>query len=178
MKKETAGKIHRCLAAQQDSMVDLLRQSALLESPSADPESQEPVFQLFESSLRAIGMRCRRYPGQSSGGQLLAMPKDSSRHAPRQLLLGHCDTVWPKGSLGKLPVESREGRLHGPGVYDMKAGLVQSIFAIGALRELGMMPSVTPVLFINSDEEIGSVESAGRICELDKSVDPAMVMEP
>ena len=77
-----------------------------------------------------------------------------------------------------MPVESREGRLHGPGVYDMKAGLVQSIFAIGALRELGMMPSVTPVLFINSDEEIGSVESAGRICELAQCVDRAMVMEP
>lgn len=173
-----AGKILSCLASHQGSMVKLLTDSALLESPSSDAASQEPVFQLFESELRSIGFRCRRFPGNVSGGQLLAMPRESDPRAPRQLLLGHCDTVWQKGTLRKMPVESRDGRLHGPGVYDMKAGLVQSIFALRTLRELGMVPPVTPVLFINSDEETGSRESGQRIRNLAPCVDRAMVMEP
>lgn len=108
-------------------MVKLLTETVIMESPSADAASQEPLFQLLESELRSIGFRCRRFPGQRSGGQLLAMPRSSNPNAPRQLLLGHCDTVWPKGTLEKMPFESRDGQLHGPGVYDMKAGLVQSI---------------------------------------------------
>ncbi len=72
----------------------------------------------------------------------------------------------------------RDGCLHGPGVYDMKGGLVQAIFALAALRELGMQPSVTPVFFMNSDEEIGSHESADPIRRLARVVDRAMIMEP
>ncbi|WP_145389652.1 M20 family metallopeptidase [Stieleria neptunia] len=178
MNKATAGKIFSWLATHQDSMVKLTRETALIESPSADPATQGPVFDRFEAELNSIGFRCRRYPGKTSGGQLLAMPGDPSSHTHRQLLLGHCDTVWPVGTLAKMPVESRDGRLHGPGVYDMKAGLVQAVFAIRALRELGMSPSVTPVLLINSDEEIGSGESAWRIKKLARCVDRAMVMEP
>ena len=178
MNKATAGKILSCLAAHQDAMVELLRESALIESPSADPVSQEPVLKLFEAELRSIGFRCRRYAGTTSGGQLLALPNVTNSRARRQLLLGHCDTVWPIGTLRKMPVESKDGRLHGPGVYDMKAGLVQAIFALRVLRQLGMNPSVIPVLFINSDEEIGSRESAHRIKQLAQIVDRAMVMEP
>ena len=62
-----------------------------------------------------------------------------------------------------MPVEIRDGRLSGPGVYDMKAGLVQGIFALRALRDLGLAPEVEPAFFINSDEEIGSPESLPRI---------------
>jgi glutamate carboxypeptidase len=166
------------LTAHRDSMVGLLRETALLESPSADPASQEPVFDLLEAELRSIGFRCRRISGQTSGGQLLAVPAVTQPRAPRQLLLGHCDTVWPIGTLAKMPVESRDGRLYGPGVYDMKAGLVQTLFALRVLRQLGLQPSVTPIVFINSDEEIGSQESAGRINRLARIVDRAMVMEP
>ena len=176
--KSSAGKILSHLAAHQDEMVNLLSASASLESPSADPETQAPVFDLFEAQLREIGFRCRRLAGDSSGGQMLAIPSDPPSHTSRQLLLGHIDTVWPTGTLQKMPVESREGRLHGPGVYDMKGGLVQAIYALRALRDLGMTPSVTPVFFMNSDEEIGSRESAGKIRKLAQCVDRAMVMEP
>ncbi|MCA9139624.1 MAG: M20 family metallopeptidase [Planctomycetales bacterium] len=178
MKKAAATEIQRYLAGHQDEMVKLLCAAVGIESPSADPASQAPILDLFESELNSFGYRCRRYPGITSGGQLLAMPPSVDSHTHRQLLLGHCDTVWPTGTLEKMPIESREGRLHGPGVYDMKAGLVQSVFAIRSLRDLGMMPSVAPVLFINSDEEIGSIDSGPRIRRLAQCVDRAMVMEP
>ena len=140
-------------------MVRLLHECAKLESPSADPTSQNAVFDFFVSLLRPLGFRCRRLAGRTSGGQLLAVPDGTEKHAKRQLLLGHCDTVWPHGTLKKMPVETRDGRLHGPGVYDMKGGLVQAVFAIRAVRDLGIQPEVAPLFFINSDEEIGSRDS-------------------
>ncbi len=158
-------------------MGDLLRALALLESPSLVAESQEPVFARLAAELEAAGMRTRRLRGRSSGGQLWAVPRNRDR-GPGQLLLGHCDTVWPVGTLASMPVEIRDGRLTGPGVYDMKAGLVQGIFALKALRGLGLEPEVTPCVFINSDEEIGSVESLLRIERLARRVHRVFVLEP
>ncbi|NNE00120.1 MAG: M20 family metallopeptidase [Pirellulaceae bacterium] len=159
-------------------MVQMLTRCVLLESPSADPASQTGLFELFTDELRQLGFRCRRLAGTKTGGQLLAIPADRKKRSPAQLLLGHCDTVWPHGTLEKMPVVSRDGCLHGPGAYDMKAGLVQAIYALRALRELHFEPSVTPVFFINSDEEIGSPESAKQIHRIAPLMDRVFVMEP
>jgi glutamate carboxypeptidase len=162
-------------------MASLLRDLALLESPSLDPASQEPVFARLAAELEASGLRTRRLPGpvgRRSGGQLWAVRRERQRGAPAQLLLGHCDTVWPTGMLERMPVEIRDGRLFGPGAYDMKAGLVQGIFALRALRDLGLEPAAEPAFFINSDEEVGSVESLPRIEKLARRVRRVFVLEP
>ncbi len=179
----TAQKILRHTTARRDEMLGLLKQLASMESPSHDAESQKPVLELLEARLSDLGFRCRRISGRTisgrrTGGQLLAVPGDHSRGSPKQLLLGHCDTVWPVGTLEKMPVVSRAGSLHGPGVYDMKGGLVQAIFAIQALRDLQLQTPVTPIFFINSDEEIGSPESATNIVRLSRIVERTFVMEP
>jgi glutamate carboxypeptidase len=169
------------LRAQQDAMAALLGDLALLESPSLDAASQAPVFARLAAELEASGLRTRRlpgHPGNRSGGQLWAVRKGRRRGAPAQLLLGHCDTVWPVGTLASMPAEIRDGRLTGPGVYDMKAGLVQGIFALRALRDLGLEPEVEPAFFINSDEEIGSAESLPRIERLARHVRRVFVLEP
>ncbi len=178
MNKATARKIKDHLYGRQDEMVDLLRRCTEIESPSGDPGSQGPVLEVFCDQLRSLGFRCHRLPGNKTGGQLLAVANDGQPATARQLLLGHCDTVWPIGSLEKMPIETRDGRLHGPGVYDMKGGLVQAIFALSALRELSIQPTVAPVFFINTDEEIGSFESGDKIRQLAQAVDRVMVMEP
>ena len=134
MNTATANKLLACLHSKKDEMVRLLSQCAMLESPSSDPLSQDPVFKIFEALLGDLGFRCRRLAGERTGGQLLAVPRGGTKHTPRQLLLGHCDTVWPRDTLAKMPVESRDGRLHGPGVYDMKGGLVQAVFALARWR--------------------------------------------
>lgn len=77
-----------------------------------------------------------------------------------------------------MPAEIRDGRLTGPGAYDMKAGLVQGIFALRALRDLGLEPEMEPAFFINSDEEIGSLESLPRIERLARHVRRVFVLEP
>src|SRR3954447_26220584 len=166
------------LRARQDEMTALLRDLALLESPSHEPATQEPVFARLAAELAEAGMRARRLPGKQTGGQLWAVPRERRRGTPAQLLIGHCETVWPVGTVERMPVEVRDGRLSGPGVYDMKAGLVQGIFALRALRSLELAPEVEPAFFINSDEEIGSVESLLRIERLARRVRRVFVLEP
>ena len=158
------------------SLTRFLRRLALAESPSTRPESQEEMLGILSEALTELGFVARRIPGQSSGGHLYARPV--MRHTPAQLLLGHCDTVWPLGTLKEMPVEIEDGVVKGPGVYDMKGGMAQMVFALRALRDLDLEPTVTPVVFVNSDEEVGSRESTRHIRRLSRLVERAFVMEP
>ena len=166
------------LRSKQDEMTELLTAAVEIESPSHDADSQIPVQNLLTSALEERGFRVKKISGKTSGGQLIAYPKDRVAGQPVQILLGHCDTVWPTGTLEKMPIRLFDGKLHGPGVYDMKAGLVQAIFAVEAIGELDSTPGVTPVFFINSDEEIGSFESRQNIERLARIADRVFVMEP
>jgi glutamate carboxypeptidase len=167
------------LRALQGEMVALLCDLALAETPSVDPAAQEPVLARLAAELERSGLAVRRLRGRESGGQLWAAPPREARHGRgAQLLLGHCDTVWPQGTLAAMPVEMRDGRLTGPGVFDMKGGLVQGIFALRALHELGWEPPLAPTFFINSDEEIGSGDSTVRILHLARRVQRVFVLEP
>lgn len=164
------------LQDQREAMVALLAELVRLESPSLVPETQGPVLARLAEPLQAIGYRTRRLPGRKSGGHLFARYERAGRSA--QLLLGHCDTVWPRGTLDEMPVHVANGTLHGPGAYDMKGGLVQGLFALRALHDLGLEPSVTPLVFVNSDEEIGSGESTRWIRRLARCAERVFVLEP
>jgi glutamate carboxypeptidase len=162
----------------QEEMVGLLVELARVETPSHVPESQSAVQSILQRVLKDLGFRIRKIRGRRTGGQLLAIPKRRVSGQPVQLMLGHCDTVWPIGTLKEMPVHQENGKLYGPGVYDMKAGLVQIVFAIKALRELNEVPTVEPLILVNSDEEIGSPESKSTIQRLAKFADRALVAEP
>jgi glutamate carboxypeptidase len=159
-------------------MVELLEQLVRAESPSHVRESQEPVLSLLATALGRLPYYVRRIPGRQSGGHLYARPYRRVRKQPTQLILGHCDTVWPLGTLKEMPLERDEGVLRGPGVYDMKAGLVQMVYALRALHELRLEPAMTPLVFINSDEEVGSGDSTPYVRRLARTVNRAFVLEP
>ena len=159
-------------------MVRLLGRLAEEESPSLDPASQAGPQAILRLELERLGFAVRSIPGVESGGHLLAIPRDRPRGASMQLLVGHCDTVWEIGTLATMPVIERDGRLYGPGTYDMKGGLVNILFALDALRMLGLQPEVTPVVLINSDEEIGSCDSMRHIKRLAKISERVFVLEP
>ncbi len=166
------------LQTRQPDMVALLKELVLMETPSTDPASQQPIRQRLKDEFEARGYRVTLVPGRTSGGQLYAAPAARRGALPAQLLLGHCDTVWPLGTLETMPLECEGTTIRGPGVYDMKAGLVEMLFALQALRDLDLAPDVTPVCFINSDEEIGSRESTRYVRALAQVVDRCMVLEP
>ncbi|HEX2739136.1 MAG TPA: M20 family metallopeptidase [Rubrobacter sp.] len=173
---ETAQEVLGYLREQRLALVGFLERLALAESPSTEPRSQDEVLDILSEALTEIGYGVWRVPGRWSGGHLYARPE--GRCAPAQLLLGHCDTVWPLGTLDMMPVEVKDDVIKGPGVYDMKGGLAQMVFAIRALRDLGLRPNVTPIVFVNSDEEVGSRESTRHIRRLARVVERAFVMEP
>jgi glutamate carboxypeptidase len=87
------------------------------------------------------------------------------------------DTVWPIGTLAQMPVHTVDGLLFGPGTADMKGGLVEIVFALRALRELGLAPAATPVVLVNADEEIGSIDSSRIISLLARGAERAFVLE-
>jgi len=159
-------------------MVELLQQLVLIESPSNDASSQQPIRQLLKKEFEARGYRTILVPGRNSGGQIYAAPAAPRAAQPAQLLLGHCDTVWPMGTLRTMPLECDGNVIRGPGIYDMKAGLVEMLFALQAIRELALQPGVVPLCFINSDEEIGSRESTRYVRALAQRVDRCMILEP
>ncbi|MGK7957145.1 MAG: M20 family metallopeptidase [Crocosphaera sp.] len=166
------------LHSRQGEMVALLKQLVLVESPSTVPTAQKEVLSLLKNALLSRGYRVRYLKGKNTGGHLLAVPKQRIKGQPRQLLLGHCDTVWPLGTLETMPLMERKDKLYGPGVYDMKAGLIQTIFALESLFYHDLTPSVTPLFLINSDEEIGSKESTPYIRRFVQGCDRVFVMEP
>jgi glutamate carboxypeptidase len=159
-------------------MLALLTRMVEIESPSHDPSGPRAVHELLAPILGEDGFRCRRIAGRKTGGQLLAVPGRRRRGSPVQLLIGHCDTVWPRGTLATMPVGIEAGRMTGPGIYDMKAGVLLMIYALRALRAAGIEPGATPVLLINSDEEIGSPESRLHIGRLARIADRVLVLEP
>jgi len=162
----------------RDEFVHFLARLASLESPTDRPETQGPVQAEIGAFLNDLGFEVRILPGSKTGGHLYARPARRRRGAPAQLLVGHTDTVWPVGTLQTMPVIEDAGRLYGPGTLDMKGGVTQILFALRALHELGLDPDVTPVVFINSDEEIGSPESRRWVRLLARRACRAFVLEP
>ena len=145
---------------------------ALAESPSLEPETQRGPFAILAARARAGGLPSSAACGARARAITSTRGRGSAAAArPRQLLLGHMDTVWPVGTLAEMPLHEEDGLLFGPGVADMKGGLVEIVFALRALHELGLEPSVTPVVFVNTDEEIGSDDSSRFIRLLARGAD-------
>ncbi len=165
------------LRERQEEMSELLDRLVMAESPSLVPRSQSAALDILSHELEEAACRTRRLPGEGTGDHLFARPRVRTRPGPYQLVIGHVDTVWPLGTAGGMR-HREDGRLYGPGAYDMKGGLVQLVFALAALHELGYEPTVAPVVFVNSDEEIGSVHSARYIRLLARRAGRAFVLEP
>jgi glutamate carboxypeptidase len=166
------------LRGERRNMVELLQRLALAESPSDNPAAVAPVLAMLTAELERAGLAVRRFRGRVSAGTLYARPRPRGGARPLQLLVGHCDTVWPVGTVERMPVRVEGETLRGPGVFDMKGGLVQLLYALRAVRELGLRPPADAVAVINSDEEIGSPDSTLLIRRVARRAVRAFVLEP
>ncbi len=154
-------------------MEECLARWVSCESPSRHPEALEAMASLLVGEFCQLDLRVRR----TLGGQLL-MVGPCGQQPGRQLLLGHFDTVWPPGSLASMPVRVEEGRLFGPGCYDMKAGICLILFALRCLQALRLSPAFQVVILLNNDEEVGSPDSGRWIHRLSPLCRRCYVLEP
>lgn len=146
------------LASQRQAMIDLLRDVVNIDSGSYDKAGVDAVGARFERHFSEHGIPFRRESHDSFGDAIHAeVAKPGSNEKP-VLLMGHRDTVFGKGEATLRPFTIKETRAYGPGVADMKAGVVMNIFVATAFHKFGGAPHPIKLL-ITSDEEIGSPSS-------------------
>ena len=161
----TEGKITAWLATQQDAMVALLREIVDIDSGSYNKPGIDAVGATVEKFLGGHGIRIERLPQSRHGDCLRALPQwdgPAGNAGGNIVLMGHRDTVFPDGEVAKRPFTIRDGVAYGPGVADMKAGLVMNCFVLAAFQKFGGAPAPLVGLF-TGDEEIGSPEGRAVI---------------
>ncbi|MEN8187470.1 MAG: M20 family metallopeptidase [Bacteroidota bacterium] len=178
MNKQKALHIMKYLEDNHENMIAFLKELVKVESPSSDKASQNIILNLLESAFKELDFFTLKISGKNTGGYLYARPNIKSKDKPIQLLIGHCDTVWDKNTIDEMPIIHRDNKITGPGIFDMKAGLTQMIFALKAIRDLNMDLPFIPIIIINSDEEIGSRESTNVIKHISKIAERAFILEP
>ena len=163
-----------CLA-NHDWLLEFIEALVAIESPSDDAAAVNRCGHELASRLEAIGGAITRIPSLRAGDHLRAGFGSGARQI---LLLGHFDTVWPVGQLATMPLKREGGRLHGPGVFDMKAGIGLASLATRALVERQALDDCQVVMLWTTDEEVGSTTSRALIeAEASKS-DAVLVFEP
>jgi glutamate carboxypeptidase len=180
--KVTAKQLLRRLRARTAEMVAGLRRLVECESPSLEKAAADRCCGLLAKQWQGLGATLERLPQRERGDHLRIVwhpEKAAAAQVSRQVLvLGHYDTVYASGTLGKMPFLVKAGKAYGPGVFDMKAGIVQALFAFKVLRELKISPSKRVVFLWTSDEEIGSASSR-RLLEAEALKSSAVfVLEP
>jgi glutamate carboxypeptidase len=163
------------LRGRQDAMVAHLTRIVEMESPSDHKPSLDRLAAALAEDARRLGADVAVLPRPTAGDIVAARWGAGAGGA---LLLCHMDTVWGVGTLAARPVRVEDGRLYGPGAFDMKGGIVTALWAVRALHELGLMPDRRITLLINSDEEIGSDASRALIETEALAHEVVFVMEP
>jgi glutamate carboxypeptidase len=166
----------RTVNRQRPQMLEMISQLVRVESPTEDWAAVNRCVSLVEGWIKASGGKSQRRKQKSAGDLLVGRFGPQSRSKPL-MLLGHLDTVWPMGTLKKMPFRLAQGRAWGPGVLDMKAGVVMALSALRILEEAGQL--TRPVVFLlNSDEETGSQHSRSLTESLAKKCEAVFVLEP
>jgi glutamate carboxypeptidase len=164
-------------ACQEDLpwLMELIDSLVRLESPTTDKIAVNRCGAELARRLADLGAVVTVIPNEAAGDHLRA---EFGTGARQLLVLGHIDTVWPVGQLERMPLRIGDGRLHGPGVYDMKAGIALAMLALRVLVRLTIPLRHRVVLLFTADEETGSATSRRIIEEEADRSAAVLVMEP
>ncbi|MBI3362053.1 MAG: M20/M25/M40 family metallo-hydrolase, partial [Chloroflexi bacterium] len=168
-------------AAETGTMIANLRRLAEIESPSLDKAAVDRLGAIVAAELSALGARVEFDRQTITGDHIVACWGNdgmSNRGAGGFLILCHLDTVHPIGTLARHPIRESDGKLYGPGVYDMKASTVMTLAAIRHLQKADKMPARPITALFTSDEEIGSESSRALIDLHARGKDLALCLEP
>ncbi|WP_236708080.1 M20 family metallopeptidase [Brevibacillus choshinensis] len=176
MKGENMGDLLEYLKSQQNEMLKMLQTLVEIESPSLEKEMNDLLGKkITEIFLSFTGGTMEIIPNQTYGNHLRGRWGQGDHQI---LLLAHRDTVWQSGDLQRNPFRIEGDKAYGPGIFDMKGGIVQGIYALHTLRNFQINPNCQVVFLITSDEEIGSPSSRQIIEEEAKKSDYVLVLEP
>ena len=146
-----------------------------LESPSDDKAAADRCGRDIAATLMQLGADVTIIPNSQRGDHVRA---EIGSAGPQVLILGHFDTVWAIGQIERMPLRDDDGRLYGPGVFDMKAGVAVALQALRALQALPAIPTPRVVLLFTADEEVGSGTSRHLVEEEARRSGAVLVMEP
>ncbi len=166
------------LQSYQRELLDRLELLVNIDSGTGQIEGINSIMLYLEHWLRDIGFAVELHPSDLYGKNLVARRQGQGGGYLRLLLIGHVDTVYPQGSVAIQPFHVRDGVAFGPGVIDMKSGVLQGIYTLQALVESGFEEYSELILVFNNDEEVGSAGSATLIREIAQQVDVGLVLEP
>jgi len=159
-------------------MLDLLRELVLLESPSLEKAPADRGCGFLADQWLLRGGLVHLLKQEQRGNHLRVIWSPNGSRQRQLLVLGHYDTVYPTGTLSRMPFRISSGKAYGPGVFDMKAGIVQALFAFESLQQLKIPITKNLVFLWTSDEEIGS-QSSRKIIEAEaRRSDAVFVLEP
>ncbi len=160
----------------KDEILALLKRLVEVESPSDDKAAIDRFADLLEGELNQLGGQVTRYKQAVHGDHLAARWNPTAQGGI--LVLCHMDTVHPEGSLLKMPLIEKEGRLYGPGVEDMKGGIAILLSVLKIFREKQAWPQRSITALFTSDEEIGSETSRELIERLAREASLVLCLEP
>jgi glutamate carboxypeptidase len=168
-----------CLTPQLPKMLRTLETFVRAESPSTEKAASDACAQVIAAEWSKRGVPVESLEQKHRGAHLrITCGPGNTKPRSQLLVLGHYDTVYASGTLAKMPFRTAAGRAYGPGVFDMKAGIVQALSALDAIQQAGAAISKTIVFLWTSDEEIGS-ESSRKLLEAEaKRSDAVFVLEP
>ncbi len=167
--------------SRQGEMINLLKKIVGMESPTSDKKAVDMCASFLTREFRKIGCRLTPLPQKDVGDLhvLEYIPSRGKEDVDGEILvLTHIDTVWPVGKIVKMPFYVQGNKIFGPGVLDMKAGLVMLFFALATLRSLDLRPHKRIKVFINSAEETGQGSAHETIRRLARKSSLVLCLEP
>src|SRR5436305_1971839 len=163
------------LQAYQDELLQRLELLVNIDSGTGQVEGINQVMAYLEQWLVDLGFTVTLHDSDGLGNNLVARLK--GKREARLLLVGHVDTVYGPGSATVQPFEVRDGVAYGPGVIDMKSGVLMGMYALRALLDAGFEEFGELCIVFNNDEEVGSPGSASLLREIAQQVDAGLVLE-
>jgi glutamate carboxypeptidase len=159
-------------------MLGCLEAAVKIESPTSSQPHVDRMARFCAGKFRELGGKVRILRHPTAGSGVIAEFWGDLRPRKPLLILGHLDTVWDAGTLAEMPFRVRAGRAYGPGIFDMKSGIVCGLWAIRALRETRITPARPIRVFLNSDEETSSLAFREELLAEARRARAVLVLEP
>jgi len=164
--------------ARQTETLAAIRALVEQESPTLDAQATTALTTRLAEQFESLAASTRLHRRETGAHLVARVASGSSANDKPVMLLGHVDTVWPRGALERMPFRVEDGRAYGPGVFDMKANLVVMLEALAAIKELKLTLSRPVKILLSCDEESGSPTSRDLIEAEAAECAAALVFEP